>query len=312
MPKPSVVTLDRAGLVGFFGEDATVFLSNLLTCDVAALGPARSTYGAYCTPKGRMLASFLLWRSEAGYFMQLPASLREPIQKQLSRFILRSKVRIEDATPAWTLIGVAGNDAGTLVKTAIGQCPANVRDVVHANGVSAIQVPTGRYEIIAPKEKAESLLATLAPVAGKADPGHWEWLDIRAGIPAITPATQEALVPQMANLDLIGGVSFEKGCYPGQEIVARMHYRGTLKQRMYLVHLAGDEKPQSGDRLYSPDFGDQACGTVINAARAPEGGHDLLAAIQIASAAKGEVHWRTPDGPALKILPLPYPVPSES
>jgi folate-binding protein YgfZ len=133
-------------------------------------------------------------------------------------------------------------------------------------------------------------------------------LEIRAGIPVVTPTTQEAFVPQMVNLDLIGGVSFEKGCYPGQEIVARMHYRGTLKQRMYLAHVAGTDSPQAGDKLYSPAFGAQASGTIVNAARSPEGGHDLLASIQIASAAKGEVHLKSPDGPALQLLPLPYPV----
>jgi folate-binding protein YgfZ len=258
-----------------------------------------------------MLTTFLLWRLEGGYFMQLPSSLREPIQKQLSRFILRSKVRAEDATPDSTLIGVSGNGAAALVQRSVGQVPANVRDVVHMNGVTVIHVPTGRYEIVIPKDKADVVLAALSTGAEKADLEHWEWLDIRAGIPMITPATQEALVPQMANLDLIGGVSFEKGCYPGQEIVARMHYRGTLKQRMYLAHVAGDEKPQPGERLYSTDFGEQACGTIINAARAPEGGFDLLAAVQIASATKGKVHWKAPDGPALKFLPLPYAVPTQ-
>ena len=113
-------------------------------------------------------------------------------------------------------------------------------------------------------------------------------------------------MPQMVNLDLIGGVSLTKGCYPGQEIVARMHFRGTLKQRMYLANIAGADRPQPGENLYSSDFGGQACGRIVNAARSPEGGHDVLAVIQIASAERGAVRWKTPDGPALRILPLPY------
>ncbi|MGH8633040.1 MAG: YgfZ/GcvT domain-containing protein, partial [Burkholderiales bacterium] len=103
-------------------------------------------------------------------------------------------------------------------------------------------------------------------------------------------------------------VSLTKGCYPGQEIVSRMHYRGTLKQRMYLANAAGTERPQPGDKLYSPDFGEQACGTIVNAARSPEGGHDVLAVIQIASADKGDVRWKSVEGPALKMLPLPSKV----
>jgi len=116
-------------------------------------------------------------------------------------------------------------------------------------------------------------------------------------------------VPQMANLDLVGGVSYDKGCYPGQEIVARMHYRGTLKQRTYLANVPAAGKPQPGDRLYSKEFGDQACGTIINAARSPDGGYDVLAAIQISSAEKGDVRLAAADGPQLTLLPLPYPVP---
>ena len=112
----------------------------------------------------------------------------------------------------------------------------------------------------------------------------------------------------MVNLDLIGGVSLTKGCYPGQEIVARMHYRGTLKQRMYLANIADSDLPQPGEKLYSPDFGEQACGTIVNAARSPEGGHDVLAVIQIASAEKGDIHWKAADGLPLKFLTLPYAV----
>jgi folate-binding protein YgfZ len=171
-----------------------------------------------------------------------------------------------------------------------------------------MRLPGDRYEIAAARDKAASLLAALAASAETAHPEYWDWLDIRAGIPTITPATQEAFVPQMVNLDLIGGVSFEKGCYPGQEIVARMRHRGTLKQRMVLANIPASERPQPGEKLYSADFGEQACGAIVNAARSPEGGCDALAVIQIASAAKGDVRWKSPDGPPLKRLPLPYEV----
>jgi tRNA-modifying protein YgfZ len=306
----SYIDLSDQSLLSFMGQDSGAFLANLLTCDVAAVTPTRSTYGAYCTPQGRMLASFLLWRSEQGYFMQLPSSLREPIQKQLSRYVLRSKVKIEDASGAWSLIGIAGEDATSVVEHLVGPAPHGVRGISHSPDATVIRLPGDRFEIVAARNKAPRILESLASGTEKAGSEYWDWLDIRAGISTITPATQEAFVPQMVNLDLLGGVSFEKGCYPGQEIVARMHYRGTLKQRMYLASIASAEKPQPGDKLYSANFGDQACGSIVNAAQSPYGGFDALAVIQITSAAKGPVRWKSLDGPVLKFQSLPYAPPA--
>jgi folate-binding protein YgfZ len=287
--------LSHFGLICFVGAEALAFLHNQLTCDVAGLESGSSTYGSYCTPKGRVLATFLLWRKGDEYFMQLPGSLREPIQKQLSKYILRAKVTVADATSEYSLIGVAGKDAAALARRAAGD-------------ETVIRLAGERYEIAAPRERGQAILGALASDTEKVDPEYWDWLDIRAGVPVILPATQEAFVPQMVNLDLIGGLSLTKGCYPGQEIVARMHYRGTLKQRMYLANVAAADLPQPGDKLYSPGFGEQACGTIVNAARSPEGGCDVLAVVQIASAEKGNVHWKSPGGPTLRFMPLPYSV----
>lgn len=311
MTQPVACVLEQFSLIRFSGEDTQIFLHNQLSCDVAALASGRSTYGAYCTPKGRMLASFLLWRSDQGYFMRLPSSLRESVQKQLSKFILRSKVKASDASGDWTLIGVAGKDAAALVQRVIGQAPQGMREVAHTPDATVIRLPGDRFEIAAAKDKAPRILEGLGAGAPKVDPDYWEWLDIRAGIPTILPATQEAFVPQMVNLDLVGGVSFEKGCYPGQEIVARMHYRGTLKQRMYLAGIAANERPEPGEKLYGAGFGEQACGTIVNAAPSPQGGYDVLAVIQIAAAEKGGMHLKTQEGPLLKLLPLPYSVPAQ-
>ena len=295
--------LPDVGLIRFSGEDAQTFLHNQLTCDVEALAPGRSTYGAYCTPKGRVLATFLLWRTADAFFMQLPASLREPIQKTLTRFILRAKVKAEDVAGDWALLGASGSDADTVARRAAGQAPAEAHHVSLAPGSMAIRLPGDRCEIVTRWDKAASLVE---PGWENAGPERWEWLDIRAGVPVITPATQEEFVPQMVNLDLIGGVSFEKGCYPGQEIVARMRYRGTLKQRMVLASVKSAEKPAPGDKLHSADFGDQACGTIVNAASSPDGGHDLLASVQISAIEKGDVRWKSLDGLPLQLLALPY------
>ena len=308
MPAAFFCELTQYNLLRFSGDDAQPFLHNQLTCDVAALARDRGTYGAYCTPKGRMLASFLLWRSEQDYFMQLPASLREPIQKQLSRFILRSKVKVADVTSENALIGVGGKDAEPLVQRAAGAAPGSACEIARAGAAAVIRLPGDRFQIVVPRGDASRVLEVLAAGATAVSTASWERLDIRAGIPTVLPATQEAFVPQMVNLDLIGGVSFDKGCYPGQEIVARMHFRGTLKQRMYLARIPGTGQPQPGDKVYSVGFGEQACGTIVNAAPSPEGGFDALAVIQIAGAEKGAVHWQSLQGPALELSPLPYRV----
>jgi folate-binding protein YgfZ len=308
MVKSGFCELAQFGLVRFSGEEAQDFLHNQLTCDVSALKPGRSTYGAYCTPKGRVLVTFLLWRAAEGYFMQLPSSLREPIQKQISKYILRSKVKAADATPEWALLGVMGKDAAALAQRVAGKVPQAVHELAQTPEAMVIRLPGDRFEIVAARNKAPSVLESLAAGSEKADAEQWQREIIRAGVPVILPPTQEEFVPQMVNLDLIGGVSYDKGCYPGQEIVARMHYRGTLKQRMYLASIGSREQPQPGEKLYSPDFGEQACGTVVNTARSPEGGHDLLAVVQISAAGRGNLHWKAPDGPQLRLLQLPYSV----
>ncbi len=298
--------LSHFGLIRFAGEDAQQFLNGQLSCDVNSLEPQHARYGSYSTPKGRMLATVLLWREAGGFFMQLPRSLREPIQKRLSIYVLRSKVKAEDASDARVLIGVAGKDAGAILKTLFAELPAEPLALTSTEGASLLRLSADRYQIIASPERALQVREALSKNATAVEQAVWDWLDIRAGIPFITPATQEQLVPQMANLDLIGGVSFSKGCYPGQEIVARMHYLGRLKQRMYLAHIEGAESPQPGDKLYSAELGEQSAGIIVSAAPTPDGGSDVLAAIQIASAQGDNVHWQSLDGPRLKFGELPY------
>ena len=298
--------LSHFGLIRFAGEDAQQFLNGQLSCDVNSLEPLRARYGSYSTPKGRMLATVLLWRDAAGYFMQLPRSLCAPIQKRLSMYILRSKVKAEDASGTHVLTGVAGKDAGVILKPLFRALPAEPLTLTSAEGASLLRLSADRYQIIAAPERAPQLWDALSKNATPVGHAVWDWFDIRAGIPFITPATQEQLVPQMANLDLIGGVSFSKGCYPGQEIVARMHYLGRLKQRMYLANIEGAESPQPGDKLYSADMGDQASGMIVSAAPSPDGGSDVLAAIQIESVKGDAVHWKSLHGPRLRFSELPY------
>ena len=158
MARPTSCLLSRSALLRFSGDDAQLFLHNQLTCDIGALAAGRATYGAYCTPKGRMLATFLLWRSEQEFFMQLPSPLRDPIQRQLSKFILRSKVNVADASGDWTLFGVAGGDAATLVRHVIGQAPQAVHEVARASDAMVLRLPGDRFEIVAARDKTSQIL----------------------------------------------------------------------------------------------------------------------------------------------------------
>ena len=299
--------LEHSALLHFGGDDARAFLHAQLTSDVGGLALHSSQFSGYCTPKGRLLASALLWRNESGYVLQLPAVLREAIQKRLSMYVLRSKVKITDVSAEYACMGIDGRDAAQTLKRIAGEVPGAPHEVMHGNGVTVLKLPADRYQIVVPRARADAMCTALAANAKAGDATRWDWLDIRAGIATILPATQEEFVPQMVNFDAIGAVSFNKGCYPGQEIVARMHYLGKLKQRMVLAHVATDAAPRPGDKLYSASLADQAGGMIANAAPAPGGGHDVLAVIQTASLDAAEpVHLRTPDGPPLERLPLPY------
>jgi tRNA-modifying protein YgfZ len=291
-----VIRLPQWSLLRFIGPDAQNFLHGQLTCDVLALKTGSSCYGGYCTPKGRLLATFLLWADTAGYTMMLPAALAAAIHKRLKMYILRSKVQTEELTPALACIGVAGADTARQITALGGTVPPLVHGVETANDITVIALPINRYLVITPQ----------APTTAAADASAWDALDIAAGIPFIQPATQEEFVAQMVNLDLIGGLSYTKGCYPGQEIIARTHYLGRLKQRMFLARV--DATATAGDKLYSADLGEQSSGMIIAGVPMGDGQHDVLAVMQTATAGNTPYHLGSPQGPALQLGVLPYKI----
>ncbi|MDO8413242.1 MAG: folate-binding protein [Gallionellaceae bacterium] len=288
------------------GEDAKNFLQNLLSSDLQEVTPHRAQLSSLNTPKGRMLASFLIWSTGTEYFLHLPYSLANPMLKRLSMYILRAKVKIEDFSAQQICLGISGSNAAMQVQQHLGSAPQEMWGVAQHETASVICIGPQRFQINTTMQHAPDLWQKLSANTIAAGSVCWDSLNIRAGIPVILPATQEQFVPQMANLELIGGVSFKKGCYPGQEIVARMQYLGKLKRRMYLAHIATDTPPQAGDELYNPDMADQASGMVVNAAPAPQGGYDLLAVIQISSRETQAIHWKSLQGATLQFLPLPY------
>ncbi|MDE2309943.1 MAG: folate-binding protein YgfZ [Betaproteobacteria bacterium] len=311
--------LSQFGILKVSGEDAQNFLQNLFSSDVKNVTPAQAQLSSFNTAKGRMLASFLIWQGGSEYFLQLPRSLCGAMQKKLSMYVLRAKVKIADASDELVCLGVSGTNAAALLKeyvtSLLPQELHGAEGVAQMGGIApnpyftVIRLGDSRFQVNTAPQNAPALWQKLAKDARPAGSSCWDWLNIRDGIPIIMPATQEQFVAQMANLDLIGGVSFKKGCYPGQEIVARMQYLGKLKRRMYLAHIEGNTAPQPSDELYSADMEGQASGMVVNATAAPGGGCDLLAVVQISSREAQTVHLQSLQGAALNFLPLPYTIP---
>ncbi|HEY1438675.1 MAG TPA: folate-binding protein [Casimicrobiaceae bacterium] len=290
------------------GPDAAAFLQGQLTNDVTDLASGMAQYSAWCSPKGRMLVNFILLRTEATTFeLLLPVSMTAAVLKRLTMFVLRSKLTIEDTSGESVRIGVGGPTAAAALRAASIDAPARFQ-LRTLDGGSIVAVPGDRYIVVTQPAFAEQFWDRISSAARPAGFPVWQWLTIRAGVPVITPATTDRLVPQMANWDALSGVSFRKGCYTGQEIVARTQYLGRLKERTFLAHVDGPP-PGPDEKLYSTTFGDQSCGTVLNAAVAPGGGSDLVATLQIAAARSGDVRIGSPDGPAIALLPLPYPLP---
>ena len=304
-----VCDLSALSVLRITGLDAAVFLQGQFTDDVAALGPGEAQYGAWCSPKGRMLANFLIRRSGESIFeMLLPESLSEAIAKRLRMFVLRSRVTVIDASGESVRLGVGGPGAGDAIGRALGPAPV-VGDVASFDDQLVAALPGPRYVITVAADAAAPCWERLASACRPAGFAAWQWLTIRAGVPVITAPTSDLFVPQAANWDALGGISFQKGCYAGQEIVARTQYLGRLKERLALAHLDG-APPAPGERLYSAAFGEQACGTIVNAAAAPGGGTDMLAVLQLAAAESGDVHLGAPGGAPLLLSALPYQAPA--
>ena len=292
------------GLIQAVGEDAESFLHNLLTNDIKGLSPDGVQRAGFCTPKGRLLADFLVWREADGLFLQLSADILPGILKKLSMYVLRSKAKLADATAEHIVIGLSGLNADTLLAE-IGVIPPAPMRTVRFPAGTVIGLAEHRFQLVIRGTEVAAVWQQLCARARPVGVAAWQWLDIAAGIPHISLPTQEQFVPQMINFELIGGVGFKKGCYPGQEIVARTEYLGKIKKRMVRARLA-EGMVVVGDAVYAPETGEQACGSVVTTAPSPSGGTELLVVLPSSVAKAGEIHLRAPDGPRLSLLELPY------
>ncbi|MCX9156730.1 folate-binding protein [Niveibacterium sp. 24ML] len=304
-----IVPLTHLGTLRAAGEDACAFLHNLMSNDIKKLELHSAHWNSFNSPKGRMLASFLVWRDSSDYLLQLSADLLASMHKKLGMYVLRSKVRITDTTPDLAAIGIAGPAVARVLDAAGLTLPPEAMSVSQG-AIQIVRLDGARVQVIAPLAQAADLWKKFAAAgASPAGTAAWQWLDVRAGLPVITLATQDEFVAQMINFEVIGGVNFQKGCYPGQEIVARTQYLGKLKKRMFLAHVDALTAPFAGQDLFAPDFADQSCGKVVAATPAPTSGFDLLAVVQMSSHDANQVTLGAPAGPALHFQPLPYALP---
>jgi folate-binding protein YgfZ len=293
-----LVPLTHLGLLSATGEDAKAFLHSQFTSDINHLGIDQVQHSAWCTAKGRMQASFLAWRDGEAFDLALAADLQEAVQKRLQMFILRAKVKLVSLTDTHVLLGLAGPQAGEALANAGLPCPAGSLTSTSASDVQVVALEGGRFIISAPQEAIATLWQKLTVRARPVGLPAWRWLDVEMGFPLVTLATKEEFVPQMADFEKLGGVSFHKGCYPGQEIVARTQYLGKVKRHLY--RLKSDVAMPPGTDLHSPDNPDQACGMIVTGAPSPSGGFVALAVVQ--SNFASNVHLGSREGPLLEAV----------
>ena len=301
--------LSHYGLIAAHGDDAVDFLQGQFTNDIAQVNEAQSQLSSYCTPKGRMLANFRIFKQGETLYLSLPQPLLQPVLDRLRMFVMRSKVTLEDASNAMMRFGLNGPNAAEQLKTIIDSIPCDTNGCAQSKDLSIIHThgTDARFEIYGHLDAVSNLWQSLDVDATPVGAPIWELLNIQAGIPVIVAETCEAFVPQMANMSLIGGVSFKKGCYTGQEIVARMHYLGKLKKRMFHIAIECDEAPKAGDKIFAENTtAGSGTGTIVSAELNAEGVYEALAVIQIADAESKTLQLHDAEGPVIKILELPY------
>ena len=289
-----VAPLPHLGVIRALGPDAVTFLNSQLTNDFALLGPNEARLAAYCTAKGRMQASFIGWkRGPEEVLLVLSRDILAPTLKRLSMFVLRAKVKLTDTGEEFALHGLAGDAVpGELPAAPWSRLAQDDRDVVRLYPADGV-----------PRALALGPAGTVPPGPALAAE-RWQWGEVRSGIATMTAPIVEAFVPQMLNFESVGGVNFKKGCYPGQEIVARSQFRGTLKRRAFVVHAEGPVA--AGQEVFDPADLEQPVGVIAQAAAAPGGGWDAIASLQLAAAKDEGLQAGATEGVALRLLPLPY------
>ena len=314
-PDAGAVRLSHWGVIRARGVEAASFLQGQLTNDVATLDSSHARLAGFCSAKGRLQASFLIWKpADDELLLACSASVLPATLKRLSMFVMRARCKLSDASGEVALWGVMGEAARRLLHgVEVGQTRidegANLIRLADADGAARCLLA------LAADPLTDAQPADAQPAAPGALPAitldAWRLGEIRSGIPVIEAATVDCFVPQMLNYELVGGVDFQKGCYPGQEVVARSQYRGTIKRRMFRFEV--DAPAAAGQEVFHSADAGQPAGMVVNAAPHPDGlGASTLVEVKLAALASGSLHLGAPAGPALRRADLPYEVLSDA
>ncbi len=300
---------DRAPLVAG-GEDATSFLHGQLSNDVSRLGASQARLAAYCDAKGRMLASFIYARCpDRRVVLVCQADVLETTLKRLRMFVMRAQVKIEDGRDRLRCVGLVGDAAALAVHPGAADLPPWGK-IDLADDTLLLRLPQAagpsRWMWIGPSAEAESLLASQPSVRLQ----DWDWLEVTSGVAQVRAATAGTFVPQMLNYELVGGVDFKKGCYPGQEVVAGSQYLGKLKRRSVL--LTSPQALSAGEPVFWSQEPHQPAGHVAQSSEAADGSHAALVELKIAALEAGDLHAGSAEGPQLTLGTLPYPLPHEA
>jgi folate-binding protein YgfZ len=299
-----VCPLPHLGVIQAQGEEAANFLHNQLTNDVLLLPVGQARLAAFCNAKGRMQASFIVVKTAPDtVLLVIPLDLLAQTLKRLSMFVLRAKVRLSDASAQWPCLGLLGDSA----RAAVGDAaPWHTRadGAAHAVALYPAVVPQATDSVPVPRALWLAPAGAGTPAGAQTTLATWQWSEVLSGVPLLSQPLFETFVPQMLNYESVGGVNFKKGCYPGQEVVARSQFRGTLKRRMARVF--SPVALQAGADVFTPADPEQPCATVVACAARPDGqGFDALVSGTLESQASGW-HTRSAQGEPLALLPLPY------
>lgn len=329
LPEIGFCYLHDLSLVAVRGPDAATFLHQQLSNAVTGMPAHTFRLAGLCSPKGRLFASMYYWREQDDIILMVSRDLSEPLIKRLSMFILRSRVTLTNVDSHYTLLALVGKE--TVLAQALSAALPDVGGIVHHPKGAVLRLPDvqGHCRLLWPMPastvpqsedkhalsagvNASGVNACLADYPGRAIAQEialpiWHALEIHSGVPRITLATQDQFVPQMINFEVVGGVDFKKGCYPGQEIVARSQYRGTIKRRLQLACVEGDVMAIAGTLLFHSDDPGQPCGMVVNAVQTGSAAsYDILVEVKLAALTSGTVHLHDAAGPVLTFLSLPY------
>lgn len=307
--------LSHLGLLEISGADAATFLQGQVTNDVLMLDGSNAHYSAYCNPKGRMLALFLAFAHYDHLHLQFNRELLELIMKRLKMYVMRSKVEIKDVSESIIKIGLNGPQVASMLAPLFAKIPNQDYELVSLDNGAILKLPAinndTRFEIFTDAKNAPVIWDALKANCQVIEKPYWNWLEIQVGIPDVSLATQEQFVPQMLNLDILNGINFKKGCYTGQEIVARTHYLGSVKRRTYLAEI--NINTQAGDKVN--DSTQNEVGQIVRSAVNHSGNYDVLVELRIESAkeampkSKGSELIESPltcNGVRLKLKNLPY------